>query len=305
LIVSGYSSFDRVIKLQSPVGVGKTALITNSSCSKIFWGGCSVNVAVALSRLGLDVLPILRTGEDFESSGFKDFLEREGVSLAATIKVRGEVNSCSFLLQDPQGEHITTFYPGAMDEKYFAPYQDEWFSQSQAALMTVGSHKDNLEFLKKVKKHGIPLFFGMKGDSSAFPSQLLEEVFRESFIIFMNEAESDQIVELFQMETIQNVFEVGKAQVIVITLGSNGAKYISRDGATEHIPAILVENVVDTTGGGDGFISGFLFGYLNKLSFAECCTLGSLVASFVLEAEGCTTNLPTLDQLMERKQKKG
>lgn len=304
LIISGYSSFDHMLKLLSPALVGTTSLIANSSSSQIFWGGCSVNIAVALSRLGLKVLPVLRTGDDFESSGFKDFLLTEGISMDAILSVPGESNSSSFLLQDPEGEHITTFYPGAMDEKYFAPYPDVWFEQSQAALMTVASHRDNLEFLHKVKKHGIPLFFGMKGDFSAFPAELLEEVFRESSIIFMNQTESNQIVELLKMKSIEDVFLVGKAQVVVTTLGSKGAKYIDRNGSPEHIPAVKIEKVVDTTGGGDGFISGFLYGYFNQLSYADCCELGSLVSSFVLEAEGCTTNLPNLYQLMKRKQEK-
>jgi len=305
LIVSGYSSFDHMLKLLSPAVVGKTSLIANSSCSKTFWGGCSVNIAVALSRLGLKVLPVLRVGDDFESSGFKGFLQNEGISLDAITHVPGETNPSAFMLQDPEGEHITTFYPGAMDEKYFSPYPDAWFESSSAALMTVASHKDNLEFLQKARKYQIPLFFGMKGDFSAFPPDMLEEVFRESAILFMNKTESEQLVDLMGLKSIEDVFSIGKAQVLVITLGSKGSRYIARDGSSEQVPAVKIEKVIDTTGGGDGFISGFLYGYFNGLSYKECCQYGSLVSSFVLEAEGCTTNLPDLSQLLERKQDRG
>lgn len=305
LIVSGYSSFDHMLKLLSPAVVGKTSLIANSSCSKTFWGGCSVNIAVALSRLGLKVLPVLRVGDDFESSGFKGFLQNEGISLDAITHVPGETNPSAFMLQDPEGEHITTFYPGAMDEKYFSPYPDAWFESSSAALMTVASHKDNLEFLQKARKYQIPLFFGMKGDFSAFPPDMLEEVFRESAILFMNKTESEQLVDLMGLKSIEDVFSIGKAQVLVITLGSKGSRYIARDGSSEQVPAVKIEKVIDTTGGGDGFISGFLYGYFNGLSYSECCQYGSLVSSFVLEAEGCTTNLPDLSQLLERKQDRG
>jgi sugar/nucleoside kinase (ribokinase family) len=158
LIVSGYSSFDHMLKLLSPAVVGKTSLIANSSCSKTFWGGCSVNIAVALSRLGLKVLPVLRVGDDFESSGFKNFLQDEGISLDAITHIPDETNPRAFLLQDPEGEHITTFYPGAMDERYFSPYPDTWFENSEAALMTVASYKDNLEFLQKVESTKSPCF---------------------------------------------------------------------------------------------------------------------------------------------------
>jgi sugar/nucleoside kinase (ribokinase family) len=305
LIVSGYSSFDHMLKLLSPAVVGKTSLIANSSCSKTFWGGCSVNIAVALSRLGLKVLTVLRVGDDFESSGFKTFLQEEGISLDAITYIPDETNPRSFLLQDPEGEHITTFYPGAMDEIYFSPYPDAWFENIEAALMTVASYKDNLEFLQKVRKYQIPLFFGMKGDFSAFPPDMLEEIFRESAILFMNRTESEQLVELMELNSIEDVFSIGKAEVLVITLGSDGSRYIARDGSSETVPAVKIEHVVDTTGGGDGFISGFLYGYFTGLSYKECCQYGSLVSSFVLEAEGCTTNLPDLGQLLKRKQERG
>lgn len=305
LIISGYSSFDHMLKLLSPAVVGKTSLIANSSCSTTFWGGCSVNIAVALSRLGLKVLPVLRVGDDFEASGFKKFLQDEGISLDAITHVPGETNPSAFMLQDPEGEHITTFYPGAMDEKYFSPYPDAWFENSQAALITVASYKDNLEFLQKARKFDIPLFFGMKGDFSAFPPDILEEIFRESTILFMNRTESEQLVELMGLNSIEDVFFIGKAEVLIITLGSQGSRYIARDGSSDLVSAVKIENVVDTTGGGDGFISGFLYGYFTGLSYKECCQYGALVSSFVLEAEGCTTNLPDLDQLLKRKQERG
>lgn len=300
LVVSGYSSFDHMLKLLSPAVVGKTSLIENASCNTVYWGGCSVNIAVALARLGMKALPVLRVGDDYIDSGFKYFLEEEGVITDAIRKVKGETNSSSFLLQMPDGEHITTFYPGAMDEKHFAPYDDAWFEKSQAALMTVASHKDNQEFMRLAKKHDVPLFFGMKGDFNAFPTPFLKEIFEESKILFMNETESEQLQEILGFQSLAEVFEKGKAEVIVITMGGKGAKYVARDGAEAVVPAVKIDKIVDTTGGGDGFISGFLYGYFNDMSYADCCRYGSLVSSFVLEEEGCTTNLPTLEQLQER-----
>lgn len=301
IVISGYSSFDYMLKLRSPAVVGKTSLISNASCSTPHWGGCSVNIAVALARLGLNPLTILRVGDDFASSGFKAFLENEGVSAEAITQVPGEANPCCFLLQDPLGEHITTFYTGAMDGKYAEAYPDSWFLNSQAALMTVASNEDNLEFLNQVIKHQIPLFFGMKGDSSAFPPDFLRKTFRESSVIFMNETESRDIEKELKLTSITDLLKDSKTQVLVITKGAKGSTYITKDGSGGDVPAVRIEEVVDTTGGGDGFISGFLYGYFHGLDYAECCHYGALVSSFVLEAEGCTTNLPSEKQLLERK----
>lgn len=300
IVISGYSSFDYIVKLNNTPKKGETSIIKNSTCRKIYWGGCSVNVAVALSRLGFSTLPILRVGDDFETSGFKEFLQNEGVFLDAIKYVPGEVNPTSFLLQSPDGEHITAFYPGAMDNKHFIPYEDEWFMESETALMTVASLEDNMEFLRKVEKFKVPLFFGMKGDFSAFPKEFLKNVLKKSKVIFMNHTEKKQIEDLLQLKDITELFRDSNVEVIVTTLGSEGSRYYSSNGESEKIPAVKVNSIVDTTGSGDAFISGFLYGYFNDKNYKECCKLGSYLSSFVLEAEGCCTNLPDKKRLKER-----
>ena len=300
LIVSGYSSFDHMITLKSDVVIGKTSLIENASCSNVYWGGCSVNVAVALQRLGMRAVPVLRVGDDFVSSGFKDFLLDEGIDLETITIVEGDVNSTSFMLQMPDGEHITTFYPGAMDEKYATSLPLEWFEKSRAALITVASHVDNGLFLSRAKEAGIPIYFGMKGDPDAFPPDLLTEILLSSRIIFMNETESAQIQSLYGYTGITDIFRAGHADVIVVTKGGRGATYYTAEGESNTVPSRRVERIVSTTGGGDAFISGFLFGLNQGASYDLCCRYGATVSSFALETEGCITNLPTRAQLIAR-----
>ena len=57
VLTSGYVSMDHIIKIATPAKVGFTSLVTNKSNSKIFYGGCSVNIAYALCRL----LPLERS----------------------------------------------------------------------------------------------------------------------------------------------------------------------------------------------------------------------------------------------------
>lgn len=300
LVISGYSSFDHIVELSSPASVGKTSLISNSSCNDIYWGGCSVNIATGLSRLGLKTLPILRVGNDFESSGFKEFLTNEGISLDGTKKINGEINPSSFLLQNPDGEHITAFYAGAMDKKHFNSYEDFCFKNSKAALMTVASKDDNEEFLRLVKKYNLPLFFGMKSDPVGFPKEFLKEIFLESKIIFMNKIESIQIENLLELNDISDLFSKGKTEIIVITLGKEGSVYFTKEGKSKRIQSEKLNSFVDSTGGGDGFITGFLYGYYNHKPIEECCQLGSVVSAYVLENYGCTNNLPTKEKLIGR-----
>jgi len=56
----------------------------------------------------------------------------------------------------------------------------------------------------------------------------------------------------------------------------------------------------DTTGAGDAFATGFLYGLLNAKHFEECSQLGSLVAQFSITKMGARPGLPTLNQLTRR-----
>lgn len=302
VLVSGYPSLDHIIKIMTPAKVGFTSIVENKSSSQINYGGCPINVAYALCKLGLNAAPILRVGFDFESSGFKSFLKSEKVPLTGITEINEEPTSTSYLLEDNNGDHITIFYPGAMDQKYPQELSDEMFNNSRLGIITVGPTKDNISFAKKCIENKLPMVFCMKGDMSAFTKDLLMQVLNNSKIIFTNESERETIEELLDLHSITDFFNTGICDVIVTTKGKKGSNYYSiRNGEIEEgsVSAYDLFPKRDTTGCGDGYISGFLFGYLEGYSLKDSALLGSLVSSFVLSEEGCCTCLPTRDQLLK------
>ena len=303
VITSGYVSMDRIIKVLSPLKVGFTSLVENSDNSKIYYGGCSINIAYELAKLGMKSLPYVRVGEDYKDIGFYDFLVEGGVCLDAMTVVSNETTSNCYLLEDSEKNHVTVFYPGAMAGKYAAPMQDELFEQSKVGVITVGSYCDNLEFYNKCKQHDVPLVFVIKSDFDAFPQAFLNELLGYSKIVFANNSERETIEHLFSMTSITELFETGKAELIIITMGNHGSicyqKTENSYTATE-IRVAHCENVVDTTGSGDAYMAGFLYGYLKGFKPSECCNLGSLLSSFIIEKMGCCTNAPDEQSFLKR-----
>lgn len=300
VLTSGYVSMDRIIRIATPARIGYTSLVTNADNTKIYYGGCSVNIAVALCRLGQKAMPVLRVGDDWEHNGFKGFLEEAGVPLEGTTVIPGEATSTCYLLQDINNDHITVYYAGSMDKKYAAPIPDAFFEQTRYGVVTVASRPDNRYFVEQCKKHGVPIVFGMKDDFDAFPVEFLKELLQESSIIFTNEVEREIIERLYGCDTIRELFEIGKVNVLVTTLGKGGSICYERtsEGIREHrIGICKVEHVVDATGSGDAYISGFLYGYLNGRPVEECCRLGTALASYVIQAVGCCTNIPSVEDL--------
>ncbi|TGA99921.1 carbohydrate kinase family protein [Sporolactobacillus shoreae] len=305
VLTTGYVSMDRILKIQSPAQVGFTSIISNKDNSKINYGGCSINISAALCELGKNALPIIRVGTDYEEIGFKDFLVNHHVSLNGLTKIDHEYTSCSYLVEDKEGNHITLFYPGAMDKKYYGELNDNLFAGTRLAVITVGPYDDNLAFFEKCKKYRIPLVFSMKLDFDAFPRDLLWDLLCYSTIIFTNETERKAIEEIFKMD-ITGFFKQGNADIIVTTCGKDGSAWYRKEGETVTqgiVPAYQCKKIIDTTGSGDAYLSGFIYGYLENKKVSECAALGATLASFVLESEGCCTNLPDCSKLMTRYEK--
>ncbi len=71
----------------------------------------------------------------------------------------------------------------------------------------------------------------------------------------------------------------------VITIGAEGCLVVTPDDVLR-APAEPVDHVLDTTGAGDLFAAGFLFGYTRRRSLAECARFGAIAAAEVISHVG-------------------
>jgi sugar/nucleoside kinase (ribokinase family) len=70
-------------------------------------------------------------------------------------------------------------------------------------------------------------------------------------------------------------------RLAAVTMGAEGALVVTPAGV-ERVPATAVETVVDTTGAGDLFAAGFLFGVAHGIAHADCARLGAIAAAEVI-----------------------
>lgn len=303
IVTSGYISMDRIIKVERPLCPGYTSIITNLDNTRVYYGGCPINISYLLAKMGLSALPIIRVGEDRDTKEFIKYLKAAGVKLDAVDVIKNEASSNCYIVSDKDNNHVTMFYPGAMDSKYSREMDDKFFKSSKLGVLTVGSYKDNMEFFNKCKKHNLPLVFDTKLDFDAFPEDFLRKVLLNSKIIFSNESESKYINQVLNISHITKLFTIGAAEIIVTTLGEKGSIYYKKNDCNFEsgvIKSFKVDQVVDTTGAGDAYIAGFLYGFLNNRSIKEACFMGSVMSSFIIERVGCTTNAPEQETFFDR-----
>ncbi|MBD3949610.1 hypothetical protein I4Q36_07280 [Tuanshanicoccus lijuaniae] len=296
----GYPSMDYMIKLDSIPNVGKTSTILSKHMVPNY-GGCVINITYLLSEFGFNCGVYMTVGKDFEESGFKNFLENQSISFEYMEVDPKRFTSYTVLLETPDEEHITLFSPGAME--YPSKKQRTDFTSDKVGygLITIGELETNNHFLDNCIRNEIPIIFSMKGDYSSLNQHYLEKIFRFSKLIFMNELEYRQLNSLLGKEI--NEYLHGE-QVFVVTLGSKGCVVLTQNEKI-FVDAFDEVNVVDTTGGGDAFIAGFLCGYLNNHSLRDSAEIGAALSSFIIEKIGCLTNIPNKSQLLERKIKIG
>ena len=102
-------------------------------------------------------------------------------------------------------------------------------------------------------------------------------------ILFANEAE---ILALYEQDDLNAAAAAAKraCPIVAITRSAAGSLIVT-DGETITVPAVPT-NVVDSTGAGDQYAAGFLFGYARGRPLAECGALASLAAAEVISHVG-------------------
>ena len=103
-------------------------------------------------------------------------------------------------------------------------------------------------------------------------------------LLFGNEHE---LVSLYEVDSLDEAIArvQRNCQLAVVTVGERGCMVVTPDGVV-YAPAEPVERVLDTTGAGDLFAAGFLFGYTRSKSLAECARIGSIAAAEVISHVG-------------------
>lgn len=294
----GYPSIDNIIRLDGMVESGKTTIITNDNSKDIFYGGCVVNICYLLATLQHRCGIVMSVGEDFESSGFSEFLQEASIDLSLVNRCSGIKTSYTTLLTTEDGNHCTLFYPGAMGKDTNTHYDFDRLN-AQWGLVTIGNLQANMNFVDACIEKKIPLIFSMKGDFSVLSKEYLEKVFVNSKIIFMNRQEFDGL-SLYLGRDLLSYFDESALELLVITDGEKGSTILS-PAACVAVPAFTSIEVVDTAGGGDAYIAGFLHELMMGKEALECGLGGSCLSSFIIEKYGCLTNIPSQEAYENRK----
>ena len=117
-------------------------------------------------------------------------------------------------------------------------------------------------------------------------------------ILFANESEIQMLAETDNFDAA--VAETAaKVETLIVTRSEKGAIAV-RDGKTTAVAAEPVEHIIDTTGAGDLFASGFLSGYVEQRSMEDCLTMGAIAAAEVISHYGARPEADLMELVKAR-----
>lgn len=277
---------------------------------QILSGGAAANTAFACALLGLKVAFIGKLGYDDEF-GNKIINDFKDTSLDTTLIKYSKKDGTGFayVAIDKNGERRIYAYSGAANT--LSPNEIASKEIVQTKLIFLSNLK-NLEPLKKAAKiakdNMIPIILnpGMLIIEQGFEN--IKELLGNTDILIISRRE---FLYLFQLddykltnylikEKAKKLFKIG-IKVIIITMGKEGAIVINSE-KSESIKPIKVAKVIDTTGAGDAFSAGFIYGFIRTLSFKfedlkYNVKIGNFVAGKCIQKLGARNGIPTFHDI--------
>jgi sugar/nucleoside kinase (ribokinase family) len=104
-------------------------------------------------------------------------------------------------------------------------------------------------------------------------------------IVFANEEEAKAFTGKEADEAVADI--AAKCSIAVVKVGARGS-LVQKGSDCHHVQTPAVKRVVDTTGAGDFYAAGFMYGLMGGYSLDKCCRIGSLLASNVIQVIGTT-----------------
>lgn len=287
------------------------------AASEFCIGGNATNVAVGLHRLGVGVSLFSEIGEDEFGPKILNQLEREGIdsdnivrlihvpsSYSVIINYRGERTIFIQRIQRKNDFHFEKIPLAPFTERgegvakyvFLTSLDQEWRGAYERVLRLVEKGQCKLAF----NPGTLQLHEGM---------DVVGKVLQHTDILFVNKEEAEQIVfghekmkrdnyADYVRELLSKLKKMG-AKCVVVTNGRHGSRAIDENGDF-HSEGIFPGELVERTGSGDGYTSGFLAGIMHGGDMREAMRWGAVNSASVIEKVGATAGLLHMKEMKER-----
>ena len=263
-------------------------LISNLKIEKTVSGGSVANSIVGLSQQGNEVAFIGKISDDELGEKYEIGLKKEKVKYIYSKKKETLPTGTCLILITPDSERTMCTFLGTAGKINENDINKNEIEKSEIVFLEGylwdegGPKKAFDKAISHSNKSAMTL--SDKFCVDRHKSHFLDLVRNKLDITFANE---EEIKSLINAKTFDEVIQFAKQikKLLIITRGSKGAISINND-KVEEVKAKKDLQIVDLTGAGDLFASGYLHGYLNKFSEKDCLEKGTEMSSKIIQQIG-------------------
>lgn len=269
-------------------------------------GGKAANACVMAARLGLSCRILTKIGYDsFGEEMLKNF-EAHNISRDFVYLTRDACTATASITVTRKGENNIIYVPGAtnlLTPDEITAVSDNLFAGCSLFVSTFECVPASLHAaLLAARKHGVAT---LVNGAPPFPKPMENShIYALCDILCVNETEA-QLMTKLSVDTLEDcriackmILDKGCGSVI-LTMGENGALYVSRSGQALHIPVPHKITPVDTTGAGDSFMGALAYYLVHypHLTIDEQIRRCNIIASATVLRPGTQDSYPQRDEL--------
>ena len=265
-------------------------------------GGSAANTIVGVASFGARAAYVGKVKDDQIGRLYMHDIRAAGVAFDTMPASDGPATGCSYILVTGDGERTMNTYLGAAQELTPADIDASQIAASRIVYLEgyLWDPKNAKEAFVKASAiaHGagrqVALTLSDSFCVDSYRDEFLDLMRKGTVdLVFANEAELRSLYETSDFDTALKQLR-SDAKLGVVTRSEKGCVVASSDGVTA-VPACPIERIVDTTGAGDLFAAGFLFGLVRGGGYQAAGRLGALAASEVIQHIGARPQVSLKD----------
>jgi len=269
-------------------------------------GGSAANTIAALASLGARAAFIGKVRDDALGDSFREAIRAEGVTFDTAPATEGLSTARCLIFVTPDAQRTMNTFLGASTDFGHHDLDKEMIRAS--AITYLEGYLWDKPAAKQAFIRAAEIAHGAGNKvalslSDAFcvdrhRADFLDLVKGHVDILFANE---DEIVSLYQVSSFDDALQHVQVDcdIAALTRSEKGSVILSESGV-HVIDAVHVPNVIDTTGAGDAYAAGFLFGMVRGLGLAAAGRIGGIAAAEVISHMGARPAKPLGDLIKGR-----
>jgi sugar/nucleoside kinase (ribokinase family) len=256
-------------------------------------GGSAANTIVGIAGFGARAAYVGKVKQDEVGQLYTHDIRAAGVAFNTPPAADGAATGCCYILVTGDGERTMNTYLGAAQALLPADIDPDEISAAKMVYLEgyLWDPKDAKDAFVKAATiaHGagrqVALTLSDAFCVDRFRDEFLDLMRKGTVdLVFANETELHSLYQTSDFDTALK--ELSKdVKLGVVTRSEKGCMVASKDGVVA-VPASPIEELVDTTGAGDLFAAGFMFGLVRNAGYENAGRLGALAAAEVIQHIG-------------------